>query len=330
MKVSGRTGGLVAALLSVAALVATAGTSASAADGVSQPMVWGATVKNVGTQTMTARVAQFEASVARPIAATRDFLSWDSPFPAAYETAMRNSGHSLLVSVRTRTVSGALIPWATIAAAAPGSDLYLQMQSWADRVRDFGAPIYITLQHEPETVANNVLGSQADYIAAWQKWVQIMRDEGATNAKQIWITTAFGYSVKTTDRRFAPHWYPGDDWVDAIGTDAYNWFTCRTSPKSPWTSLATLIEPMRQFALLHPTKEAWVTEFGSVEDPATSGRRAQWITDAQAMFQQVGYEQFRGVLYFDLNKAPCDWRVDPSPTSLAALTAMGADPFFSG
>jgi len=318
------------ALLSVGALLAAATTSASASSGYGQAMAWGASVKNTGKQTPAARVAQFEAAVARPIAATRDFLSWDSPFPTAYETGLRDSGHTLLVSVRTRTVSGAIIPWATIAAAAPGSDLYLQMQSWADRVRDFGAPVYVTFQHEPEAAPNNILGTQADYIAAWQKWVQIMRDEGATNAKQIWITTAYAYTVKASDRRLATKWYPGDDWVDAIGTDAYNWFTCRTGISTPWTSLAALIEKMRQFTLLHPTKEAWVTEFGSVEDTTQVGRRAQWITDAEAMFQQPGYEQFRGVLYFDLNKAPCDWRVDASPTALAALTAMGADPYYSG
>jgi len=317
-------------MLSVGALLATAGTSASATEGGSSPLVWGASVKNVAKQTPAARVAQFETSVGRQIASTRDFLSWDSPFPTSYETGLRDSGHTLIVSVRTRTVSGALIPWATIAAAEPDSALYLQMQSWADRIRDFGAPIYVSFQHEPETAANNVLGSQTDYIAAWQKWVQIMRDEGATNAKQIWITTAFAYTVKASDRRLPSKWYPGDEWVDAIGTDAYNWFTCRTSPKSPWYSLASLIETMRQFTLLHPTKEAWVTEFGSVEDTAQVGRRAQWITDAEALFQQPGYEQFRGVLYFDLNKAPCDWRIDASPTALAAFAAMGADPYYSG
>ena len=127
----------------------------------------------------------------------------------------------------------------------------------------------------PEAATNSTLGTQADYIAAWQKWVQIFRDEGATNVKQLWITTAFAYTVKSTDRRFATAWYPGDDWVDGIGADAYNWFNCRITVVRPWTSLGGLIEKMRQFALLHPTKEAWIAEFGSVEDASQPGRRAQ-------------------------------------------------------
>ena len=81
----------------------TAGTSASATEGGSSPLVWGASVKNVAKQTPAARVAQFETSVGRQIASTRDFLSWDSPFPTSYETGLRDSGHTLIVSVRTRT-----------------------------------------------------------------------------------------------------------------------------------------------------------------------------------------------------------------------------------
>ena len=32
------------------------------------------------------------------------------------------------------------------------------MKSWADRIRDFGAPIYVTLQHEPEAATKTSLG----------------------------------------------------------------------------------------------------------------------------------------------------------------------------
>ena len=124
-------------------------------------------------------------------------------------------------------------------------------------------------------------------------------------------------------------WYPGDDVVDDIAVDAYNWFTCRASVKNPWNSLSAIIEGQRQFGLLHPDKPLWLAEFASVEDPAQPGRRAQWFADAQALFQQPGYEQYQGVVYFDLNKQ-CNWRVETPAGALAAFSAMGADPFYSG
>ena len=320
-----------AAALAAGALVVVAlGSTASSAYGSVTPIVWGASVQAAKGEKLPAAKVRFEGDVGRTLGAVRDFLSWNSPFPTTYETGLRTAGTTVLLSVRSRNLDGTLIPWATIAAAQPGDPLYLQMQSWADRIRDFGAPIYVTFQHEPEASVNNVLGLPTDYIGAWQKWVTILRGEGATNAKAMWITTAFAYTVKTTDRRLASNWYPGDAYVDAIGTDAYNWYTCRTGVKTAWMSLQQLIEGMRQFSLLHPGPELWVTEFASVEDPALPGRRAQWIADAEALFQQPNYSRFVGVVYFEQNVTPCDWRVENTPDALAALATMGADQYYQG
>lgn len=321
----------VAAALVAASLVALAVGQSGATAAESSPVKWGASVQAAKGETLAKAKTRFEGLVGRPLASVRDFLSWDSAFPTSYETGMRTVGTTILLSVATKTKAGVVVPWATIAGAQPGDATYTMMQSWADRARDFGAPIYVTMQHEPEIAGNAVMGTQADYVAAWQAWVNVFRAEGATNVKTLWITTAFAYTVKASDRRLASKWYPGDAYVDAIGTDAYNWYSCRPSaPKTAWFSLAQLIAGMKAFGDLHPTQELWVTEFASVEDPALAGRRAQWITDAQALFQQPGYERFRGVLYFEQNKAPCDWRVENTPDALAALSAMGADPFYSG
>ncbi len=317
---------LVAGAL-VAVTAAQAGSSADAATAIK----FGASVQANKGETLTTAKTRFQTDLGRTLASVRDFLSWDSAFPTSYETGMRTAGTTVLLSVATKTKAGVIIPWASIATAQPGSATYTMMVSWADRVRDFGAPIYVTLQHEPETTPNALMGGPADYIAAWQAWAGVLRSEGATNAKLMWITTAYAYQVKPTDTRYATKWYPGDAYVDAIGSDAYNWFSCRPSaPKTPWYSLQQLISGMVAFAALHPTQELWITEFASVEDPATPGRRAQWISDAEALFQQPGYERFTGVLYFEQNKAPCDWRVANSPGALAALATMGTDPYYAG
>ena len=331
--------GLVA-LLAVSALAVLAGAPTVAAapraaggsaprTTVINPMVWGATVKNTGKQTPLQAVQAFQAKVGRTLHATRDFLSWDSPFPTAYEQGLQAQGTTILLSVASRRLNGTPILWKDVAAAQPGSQLYTDMVTWADEVKAFGSPMYVTFQHEPEAAVNNHQGTPADYIAAWRNWVSIFRAQGVTNAKFMFITTAYGYLVAPTKRNYAPQYYPGDDVVDAIAVDAYNWFTCRTSVKNPWNTLAQLIEGQRQFGLLHPTEPLWLAEFASVEDPATPGRRAQWITDAENLFPQTGYGQYQGVLYFDL-KIQCDWRLEPFPDALTAFTKMGADSFYAG
>ncbi|HEY5033343.1 MAG TPA: hypothetical protein VIJ54_12755, partial [Actinomycetes bacterium] len=177
---------LVAGAL-VAVTAAQAGSSADAATAIK----FGASVQANKGETLTTAKTRFQTDLGRTLASVRDFLSWDSTFPTTYETGMRTAGTTILLSVATKTKTGVVIPWATIAGAQPGDATYTMMQSWADRVRDFGAPIYVTMQHEPEIAGNAVMGSQADYIAAWQAWVNVFRAEGATNVKTLWITTAF-------------------------------------------------------------------------------------------------------------------------------------------
>ena len=301
----------------------------STATAAPAPVVWGATVKNSGTQTQIDAVHAFEAKVGRSLRATRDFLTWDSPFPTPYEDALKADGTTILLSVSTKRLNGTSVGWAAIAAATPGSPLYLEMQSWADRIRDFGAPIYVTMQHEPEAATNTSQGTATDYQAAWRTWVGILRSERALNAKSLWIMTAFAFKVGVSDRRQAPKWYPGDDVVGAMGADLYNWTNCRVNITNPWNSLQTLVEGLRLFSLAHTGPEIWIPEYASVEDPAQPGRRAAWLSDAQALFKTANYARFKGILYFDLNKA-CDWRLEPVPSALAAFSTMGADPFYSG
>jgi hypothetical protein len=298
------------------------------AAGVDGSMVWGASV-GITKKNPFGAVTTFQGKVGRPVAATRDFLAWDSPFPTAYENSLQAQGTTVMLSVSSFRLSKAPVLWADIAAAQPGDQLYSDMVSWADRMRDFGSTMYFTFQHEPEAAGNKNQGTQTDYIAAWQNFVSIIRAEGATNVRFIFISTGFANKLGPNDRRQTAKWYPGDDYVDAIGVDAYNWFTCRATVKSPWNSLAQLIEGDRQFGLLHPDKPLWVTEYASVEDPNQIGRRAQWLSDAETLFQQPGYEQYVGVLYFDLKKQ-CDWRIENDTPSLTAFTTMGADPFYGG
>jgi hypothetical protein len=314
-------------VLSVAVLAGAAWPTGAGAAGPS--IAWGATVKATGSQAQIDAVHSFENKVGRDLAAVRDFLAWDSPFPTSYENALETDGTTILLSVSTKRLGGAGIKWATIAAAAPGSTLHNEMKSWADRIRDFGAPIYVTMQHEPEASTNTSLGTAAEYIAAWRAWVSVLHAEGATNAKTMWITTAFAHKLGANDRRLASKWYPGDDVVDAMAVDAYNWYTCRTSVKNPWNSLQTLLSGFMKFAQAHPGPQMWLAEYASVEDPAQAGRKSAWLNDARALLQTPAYARIRGVLYFDLNKA-CDWRVETVPGTLATFAAMGADPYFAG
>jgi Glycosyl hydrolase family 26 len=142
--------------------------------------------------------------------------------------------------------------------------------------------------------------------------------------------TDYSFWVSTSDRRRASRWYPGDAYIDHLGADAYNWYTCRPGVNTAWKSLQQIIEPFRQFGQAHPSNGLTLPEWASTEDPAQPVRKGQWFADAQALFKQPGWEQFTAVLYYHYRShtGTCTWFVDSSQSALTADRAMASDVYY--
>ena len=100
-------------------------------------------------------------------------------------------------------------------------DTYLETQ--AAEVKAYGQPIFLRPDWEmndswfPNWNLPNV--TPAEYIAAWQHIVTIFRNAGATNAAFVWCPGS-GNTNNPSDARLMA-WYPGNDYVDWMATDAY-------------------------------------------------------------------------------------------------------------
>jgi hypothetical protein len=73
-------------------------------------------------------------------------------------------------------------------------------------------------------------------------------------------------------------------------------------------------------------------EWGTVEDPARPGRKAQWLSDAARVLAGPAYRQFRAALYWDdqhtgkkINTA-CDFDYRTSPDALNAWRSVATVP----
>lgn len=322
---------LSAILCAALALLGPGATPAAGEDGAEQPFLWGAYAdKRLGSMNQTS-LERMEVTADRKLGVVREFMSWDSAFPTSYHSWLRDNGYPVVFSVKSKRSNGTAVPYADVAAAQPGSALHDEIVGWADRMRDYGAPLYFAYNHEPESKSSSALGAAPDFIAAWRKVHDIFQQRGATNVKFIWIMTDYAFMVGPAASNYAPKWYPGDDYLDAMGADAYNWHNCRAGISNPWKSLEQIIRPFRDFGALHPDEELWLTEYATVEDPAVPGRKQQWFADAQALFQRPDYAQFVGVSYFDKKGIDnCVWHVDTSASSIAGFRAMGADIFYGG
>ncbi len=292
------------------------------------PVLFGSSAGQRGDESPRDAVERLEGEIGRRLAVVRVFKRWDAGFPTDYERWLRSTGHMLFLSVAAQRLDGSNVPWRAIANAQPGSDLYDRIVSWANRVHAYGASLYFSFDPEPETGNLGTMGGPADFVAAWRNVVSIFRDRGVTNARHVVTFTAYTYG--RTDSGGISAWYPGDEFVDALGTDGYNFFGCSPGLNGSWREFAQIFEPVRQFGLAHPSKPIVVGEWGSVEDPGSSGRKAEWIDGARATLQSPGWEQFDAALYWHSQTPGCSIWADTSQSSIAAFAAMGTDPFFYG
>lgn len=329
-----RHGRLTVCVLAIfAAMFAATSFNAPAASAQQQEIDLGATVYLAPGQNIGQSVAQLEALTQRDLDVIRVFLLWDSPWPGAQLNALRDSGHTIYLSVRSNNLNGTKVPWSEITNAQPGSVRHNEMVAWANRVRDFGDDMYFAFHHEPENRDSIANGTSAEYIAAWRKVVNTFRAQGASNVEYAWTMTEYAFEVPFSDRRSHLRWYPGDAWVDHLAADAYNWADCRPEINNPWRSLERQIRDFVEFGATKPDKGLMLAELATFENLADPTLKAQWIEDARELFKQPEYDQFHTIAWYNHPQAGypnCDWQVDTSQATLDAWRALAADPFYGG
>jgi len=209
-------------------------------------------------------------------------------------------------------------------------DAYLT--AFAQEAKLWGDPFIIRFAHEMNTNryhwGENRLDqygpqSPATYRQMYRHVVDIFRKIGADNV--LWAFSPNAESVPnssydaTASWNRAGHYYPGNDYVDIIGIDGYNWGTTQTMAmngwQSRWLSFAAIFGPMyKEMTSLAPDKPVLVFETASAEQ---GGRKDQWIEEA---FATATAWNMKGIVWFQADKE-VDWRINSSGTSylLAAL-----------
>ena len=211
----------------------------------SGPTVWfGASTLVHHFDTEAEEFANIEAQLGQRFAITRTFKQWDDPFPNPTESWLLSTNHRLIVSLKAEYENGAKVLWDDIANSTPGTPIYDNVVRIATGIRDTGQPTYFVFHHEPEVKGHEVFGEAPQFIAAWRKIVTIFRAVGANQVKFLFTMTDHAFRVPVTDIRSVENWYPGDNWVDAVGADTYNWYDCRVAG-GDWTSLEVLLKGQR-------------------------------------------------------------------------------------
>lgn len=166
------------------------------------------------------------------------------------------------------------------------------------------------------------------YIAAWRHVVELFRAEGARNV--LWVFSPNVGNPVAGAGRGAAHWnwyanyYPGDGWVDYVGAHGFH---APTLWGGSYTDFTTLFDGDQADRLLsdlsrrYPDKPILIGEFAAEETPGHD--KGAWIRDAFAALH--AHPAVAGAVWFHMNKE-ADWRVDSSPSALAAYRSALTHP----
>ncbi|MEZ4647206.1 MAG: glycosyl hydrolase [Candidatus Eisenbacteria bacterium] len=196
-------------------------------------------------------------------------------------------------------------------------------RDWAREARDFGSPVYLRFGFEMNGDWFGWGGHPDLFVRAWRRARHIFQEEGASNVVWVWSPNAISIPREPWNQIDA--YYPGDDVVDWVGLDGYN-FGDHHSEWHRWESFEEVFGPALDLvARSHASKPVMIAEFGCA--PGRPGQRASWIRDAHAYV--LGRPEIRAAVWFSLDKSregEPDWSFQGDPEAITAFNETFARP----
>jgi hypothetical protein len=261
-------------------------------------------------------IRRIERSIDRKFAIDHGYYRWNQALPTMYDKASYRAGRLAFLSWKAMRTDGTIVPWSEIADGL--RDRWIVKQ--ARRFKAFGAPMYLSFHDEPES--DEEFGSPAEYASAFRHIVEIFREEDVQNIAFVW--TMMSWTFDELSGRDPNDWYPGDGYVDIIGTNGYNWFPLK--PGARWDSFREIMAPTMGFAS-NRGKPVFVVEFGVMEDPSDSDRKARWLRSIRKTAKE--WPALKGLIYFDEVKDGYPWITDSSSNARAGYADMARSPWLS-
>lgn len=231
----------------------------------------------------------------QPLDVAHVYLRWRYPFPTDAAQTFARQGKSVLVSwTGTDT--------AQIASGREDATIL----ATARQIAALPAPVFLEFRWEMDRPnLRATVHDPATYIAAWDRVRRLFASVEAPNVSWVWCPTAAGFTAGT-----AQAYYPGDNEVDWVCTDAY----AQPAPGVPaYQPFPRLVRAFLNWSKQHD-KPIMIGEFG-VPRSYPPQQRAQWFEQAREVI--TASPRIKAVLYFDN---------DPPGSPLTRRFAIGDDP----
>jgi beta-mannanase len=276
----------------------------------------------------TESMSSFERMVGKKMAISMWFTNWTSAattdLPAGLFKANAKLGKLSMVTWE---------PWCDLDSIIQGKYDDFLMRN-ARKIAEIKIPVMIRFAHEMNGDWYTWSGKQNGageskgfgdpdlpdgperYIAAYRRIVDLFRREGATNVLWVWAVNCS--SVPDEGWNDMLNYYPGNEYVDWLGIDGYNWGTTRAY--GGWMDFNSIFgQPYEKLTRAITDKPLMIAEFASTE---TGGNKAAWITDCFAQIKK--HDRIKAFVWFNVFKETA-WSLDSSDESLDAFIEVMQD-----
>ncbi|MCF3960755.1 glycoside hydrolase family 26 protein [Streptomyces fuscigenes] len=189
----------------------------------------------------------------------------------------------------------------------------------AERIKDYGKTVFFSFDQETDFRTPEA-GTPAEFIAAYRHVYDRFKQLGVDNV--IWVWTVSGY---LGHKDLMKELYPGDDYVDWIGMDQYNYYRCHNSD---WLDFRQSQQPSYDWLRKNVSddKPIMMSEFSTAPDPEDPSRQKDWyeqIPDAAPHLPDV-----KAMVQWDspIPGPDCDLRADHGP-ALEGYRKAGEAPY---
>jgi hypothetical protein len=267
-------------------------------------------------------VVRLEKSLGRKLAIVRLYYFIGSAFPGSVKyQALLQHGRTVLVSMDSGST------YAAVAAGKRDAAIlsFLTSVNQAAVRYNLGS-IYVSFQHEPDSVHHRKAGAPVQFLQAWDHIHQLAASHHLNwndGGRLHWVLILI-HNTYASWR--AGEFWPGASEVDLIAADGYNSYGCGSGGQHQQQTPTDTFGPVVQFAAAHGGLPVFLAEWGSDDIPA--GEQATYINQMQSLV--ASNKLIVGAMYWDTHSGHCDYMVDGSPASISALAAMGTSAALQG
>ena len=290
----------------------------------SEGIRWGVFTKDIYTTGIQETVPQLEDELDYTFPVILSYLHYsDNQFPSDFMKQNWDNGRVVELTYQVTMNNNE-----DMFAYTPFLDLYRgeldeDIRAFARQAAAFGHPFLFRLNNEMNSDWTSYSGvvnlcDPQVYIAVWQRFYQIFREEGVDNC--IWIYNPNDRNAPPSNWNDSLAYWPGNGYAQMLGVTGYNNGTYYTQWNEQWREFREIYDEVETLYAPHFGDFPWIiTEFAS---SSIGGDKAAWMRD---MFDRIeAYPNIKIAVWFSYADFDGDtparpYWLDETPQTLEAF-----------